>query len=105
MSSLIDATVPADNVKADKALLRQNFQVAKNEITDLQNETSIPRVMAVSSVEMELENVRNINSTTVNNVTILQGQVTTLQTNVTNLQNDMGIAYRMAFDDAQFRTA
>lgn len=46
MSSDIDATVPADNVKASKALLRQNFQTAKDEITDLQNQVSIPYKIA-----------------------------------------------------------
>lgn len=46
MSSLINATVPADNVKADKALVRQNFQVAKDEITALQVLNTTPRKMA-----------------------------------------------------------
>lgn len=46
MSSEIDATVPADNVKASKALLRQNFQIAKDEISELQVEVSIPNKIA-----------------------------------------------------------
>jgi Ca2+-dependent lipid-binding protein len=40
MASKIDATVPADNVKVDKALLRQNNATAKEEITALQTKTS-----------------------------------------------------------------
>lgn len=36
MASNIDESVPADNVKVDKALLRQNFQNAKDEIEELQ---------------------------------------------------------------------
>jgi hypothetical protein len=32
-SSQVDATVPADGVKADKALIRANFLTAKTELT------------------------------------------------------------------------
>ena len=46
MSSAVDATVPADNGKADKALFRQNFQIIKDEITALQLATSSARKMA-----------------------------------------------------------
>lgn len=46
MSSEIDATVPADNVKPDKALVRQNFQIAANEISDLQAKTNLPSKLA-----------------------------------------------------------
>lgn len=46
MASQIDATVPADNVKADKALFRANFATAKSEISTLQNLTSYPRQYA-----------------------------------------------------------
>jgi len=53
MSSQIDATVPADNVKADKALIRQNFQIAKNEITALQVVTAIPRKMALDDNQFD----------------------------------------------------
>lgn len=48
MSSGIDATVPADNVKADKALIRQNFQNAKDEIEDLQAKTGYVSKLAFS---------------------------------------------------------
>lgn len=40
MSSKVDATIPADNVKVDKALLRQNFATIKEEISNLQSKTS-----------------------------------------------------------------
>lgn len=46
MSSEIDATVPADNVKASKALIRENFQIAKDEITALQVAVAIPSKIA-----------------------------------------------------------
>lgn len=46
MSSAIDATVPADNVKSDKSLFRSNFQIAKDEISDLQVATSLPSKLA-----------------------------------------------------------
>lgn len=44
--SNIDPTVPADNVKADKALIRQNFATAQAEITVLQAYTALPLIMA-----------------------------------------------------------
>lgn len=47
MSSDVDATIPADNVKADKSEFRSNFQIIKNEITALQLVTSTPRKMAL----------------------------------------------------------
>jgi hypothetical protein len=46
MASDIDATVPADNVKADKSLIRANFLAAKNEIEDLQRETGLAARLA-----------------------------------------------------------
>ena len=48
MASQIDATVPNDNYKVDKALLRQNFLIAKNEITALQVKSSEAGKMAYS---------------------------------------------------------
>lgn len=53
MSSQVDATVPADNVKADKALIRQNFQIIKNEITALQLQTSLQRRMAFDDTSFD----------------------------------------------------
>lgn len=41
MASNVDATVPADNVKVDKALLRANFNTISDEITALQRQNSI----------------------------------------------------------------
>ncbi len=46
MSSQVDATIPADNVKADKAQFRQNFQIIKDEITELQTVTAYARRIA-----------------------------------------------------------
>lgn len=42
MASTIDETVPADNVKASKADVRENFRRAKEEITALQRATALP---------------------------------------------------------------
>jgi hypothetical protein len=41
MASQVDATVPADNVKADKALFRQNFLTIKNEMSAVQRRTGV----------------------------------------------------------------
>ena len=53
MASQVDATVPADNVKADKALFRANFQIIKNEITALQVATSTPRKIAYDDAQFD----------------------------------------------------
>lgn len=50
MSSDVDATVPADNVKADKSLFRQNFQIIKEEIEALQSKVSVPGSLAYSDI-------------------------------------------------------
>ena len=52
MASSIDATVPADNVKADKAKFRSNFSAAKDEIEDLQKEVALPRQIAFGTVSL-----------------------------------------------------
>lgn len=41
MASNIDETIPPDNVKASKSDVRQNFATAKEEIEDLQRQTSL----------------------------------------------------------------
>ena len=46
MSSNIDSTKPADNVKVDKADMRSNFSAAKTEIEALQRETRVPWLIA-----------------------------------------------------------
>lgn len=46
MSSAIDPTVPSDNTKPEKALFRQNFQAAKDEIEELQNKSSYTSKLA-----------------------------------------------------------
>jgi len=53
MSSQVDATIPADNVKPDKALVRQNFQIIKNEITALQVLNTVTRRMAFDDVSFD----------------------------------------------------
>lgn len=45
MTSQIDPTVFPDNQLVDKADLREQFEIAKNEITALQTNTSLPRRM------------------------------------------------------------
>lgn len=52
MPSDIDEAVPADNVKADKALIRANFAAAKSEIEELQENTSLAMQMALGIVSL-----------------------------------------------------
>lgn len=52
MASDIDETVPADNVKADKALIRANFAAAKSEIEDLQDATDYGKMVAIGAISM-----------------------------------------------------
>lgn len=53
MASSIDATKPADNVLADKADLRANLLIAKNEISALQTKTSQAGQMAYSDASFD----------------------------------------------------
>lgn len=46
MTSAVDSTLPADNVKASKSDFRAQFLVIKDEITTLQTRTSIPGAKA-----------------------------------------------------------
>ena len=41
MASAVDATFPADNVKVSKATMRAQMLVIKNELTALQQRTSV----------------------------------------------------------------
>lgn len=50
-SSINDA-VPADNTQVDKALLRQNFRAAKEEINDLYQRNSLPWQIAFGTDAM-----------------------------------------------------
>lgn len=50
--SNIDATVPADNVKVDKALIRTNFLTAKSEISAVQRRVGAAWQMVLGSVSM-----------------------------------------------------
>jgi hypothetical protein len=52
MASQVDATVPADNVKADKALFRQNFATIKDEISALQRRTGLAWQTALGVIPM-----------------------------------------------------
>ncbi len=49
MASNVDAAVPADNVKVDKALIRANFATIVTEIEALQREISLPWQMAIGN--------------------------------------------------------
>jgi hypothetical protein len=46
MTSAVDVTFPADNVKTDKALMRAQMLILYNEITALQKRTSVPGAKA-----------------------------------------------------------
>lgn len=50
--SQIDDTVPADNVKVDKALLRANNRVAKEEITILIRMSRLPWQIATGNISL-----------------------------------------------------
>ena len=52
MASQVDPTVPADNVKADKALFRQNFLTIKNEISAVQRRTGLAWLTALNAVPL-----------------------------------------------------
>ena len=52
MASEVDATVPADNVVVDKADIRENFRVIKEEITNLQTSTNLARQIAFDLVDV-----------------------------------------------------
>ena len=46
-TSEIDADIPADNVKVDKADLRANFTAAEDEINQLFRETGLPWLLSM----------------------------------------------------------
>ena len=53
MSSEIDPSVIRDDVKVNKSDLREQFQIAADEITALQNTTSTPRTMAFNDADFD----------------------------------------------------
>lgn len=53
MSSQVDTTVPADDVKPDKSSIRNNFAIIKAEITALQQSTSVPRRIAFDDAQFD----------------------------------------------------
>lgn len=52
MTSTIDDTIPADNVKVEKADLRSNFTKAKSEITELQRKVRMPYKIAFGELNV-----------------------------------------------------
>lgn len=50
MASNVDTTTPADGQKADKAKIRQNWQIIKEEIEDLQDNITYARQIAFGIV-------------------------------------------------------
>ena len=53
MSSQIDPSVIRDNAKVAKADLREQLQIAADEITALQNVTAVPRRMAFNDADFD----------------------------------------------------
>ena len=53
MSSQIDPTVFRDDAKIAKADLREQFQIAADEITALQKVTAVPRRMAFDDADFD----------------------------------------------------
>lgn len=53
MSSEIDPSVIRDIQKVAKSDLREQLQIAANEITELQNVTSVPRRMAYDDTQLD----------------------------------------------------
>lgn len=58
MASAVDATIPADNVKASKADFRAQLLIIKNELTALQVATSVPARQAFESHVSEIDVAR-----------------------------------------------
>jgi len=55
MTSQVDASVPADNVKVEKSDLRTNFRTTRDEITALQRRTSKPWKIAFGDTSLGAE--------------------------------------------------
>lgn len=54
MSSDIDPTVIRDDVKVNKADLREQLQIAKDEITALQNTVTLARRLMYNDIEFDI---------------------------------------------------
>jgi hypothetical protein len=52
MSSDVDTTFPADDVKVSKSEMRAQFLVIKNEIETLQRQSNLPWKIAVGDVSL-----------------------------------------------------
>lgn len=90
MASEIDPSVFPDNLKVDKADLREQFQIAGNEITELQSKTSVPGVSAFSFFDVDTDMARILAQQSSMNVTIISNQ------------RKIGVPYQMAFNTALF---
>lgn len=53
MSSQIDPSVIRDDQKVAKSDVREQFQIAKDEITDLQRKTRLPWLMAMDDARFD----------------------------------------------------
>jgi hypothetical protein len=54
MASEVDASIPEDNAKPDKADFRSNFRIIRDEITALQRRTREPWLTAFGKDENEV---------------------------------------------------
>lgn len=54
MSSQVDASIPADNVKVSKAEVRENFRIIRDEITALQRRVREPWQIGFSTKSNEV---------------------------------------------------
>ena len=52
MASEIDEAIPADNVRVEKGLLRDNFRAAKEEIEELQRLTEFGWLLALGAITL-----------------------------------------------------
>ena len=62
MASAVDATFPADNTKVSKATFRAQMLIIKNEITALQQRTSVAGTQAFNAFVDEAEVRQIVNS-------------------------------------------
>lgn len=53
MASTVDGAIPADNVRVEKTKLRENFRKTRDEITALQQRTSLAYRIAVGDQSMD----------------------------------------------------
>lgn len=56
MTSQVDASIPADNVKVEKSEIRANFAIIRDEISQLQRQTRKPWKIAFGDTSLGAEN-------------------------------------------------